>query len=68
MSGREGRVNQRWRYKPNRGYGSFTVVGENTSLDRVTLRSVELGKDKTISLRTLRGDYERIDNIGGAGS
>jgi hypothetical protein len=50
--------NQRWRYKPNRGSGTFTVV--RVSNERVTLRDY-FGKDKSISLRTLRGDYERVD-------
>lgn len=49
-------LNQRWRYKPNRGYGTFTVV--DVRGDRVTLRDA-LGKTKTISVRTLRGDYRR---------
>lgn len=49
--------NEKWRYKPNRGAGTFTVVraDENT----VTLRSYT-SKDKTISLRTLHGDYEPV--------
>jgi hypothetical protein len=52
------RPGERWRYKPNRGSGTFNVV-------RVQGESVALhawdGKTKTISLRTLRGDYERVD-------
>lgn len=50
------RQHERWRYKPNRGTGTFIVVGVTAS--RVTLRGA-LGRTKTISLRTLRGDYER---------
>lgn len=49
--------NQRWRYKPNRGSGTFTIV--DVGHERVTLRDFH-GKDKTVSLRTLRGDYERV--------
>jgi hypothetical protein len=46
---------ERWRYKPNRGSGTFTVT--RVAGDRVTLHGWA-GKTKTISLRTLRGDYE----------
>jgi hypothetical protein len=52
------RPGERWRYKQNRGSGTFTVVG--VSRDRVTM-SGNLGGTKNISLRTLRGDYERAD-------
>lgn len=55
---------QHWRYKPNRGTGSFTVVRVNPS-GRVTLRDF-FGKDKTISMRTLRGDYERVSDRSGS--
>jgi hypothetical protein len=48
--------NERWRFKRNRGSGTFTVV--RVSGDRVTLRGF-FGKDKTVSVRTLRSDYER---------
>ncbi len=51
--------NERWRFKPNRGAGSFTVV--RVSGERVTLRDTYFGREKTISLQTLRGDYERVD-------
>lgn len=47
---------EKWRYKPNRGSGAFTVV--RVAGDRVTLRDWR-GKGKTISIKTLRGDYER---------
>jgi hypothetical protein len=55
MAAQEIKPNQKWRYKPNRGSGAFTVV--RTVGDRVVLRDWR-GKDKTISARTLRGDYE----------
>jgi hypothetical protein len=48
--------NEQWRYKPNRGSGTFTVV--RVEGDRVTLRDY-FGKDKSVGVRTLRGDYER---------
>jgi hypothetical protein len=50
-------VNEKWRYRQNRGTGTFTVV--RIKGDRVTLRGF-FGKNKTVSLRTLRGDYERV--------
>lgn len=51
-------VGEKWRFKPNRGSGTFHVYRING--DRITLRPVWGGnKHKTISLRTLRGDYER---------
>ncbi len=46
----------RWRYKPHRGLGSFVVV--RVTWDRVTLRNRTTSRDKTISIRTLHGDYE----------
>lgn len=49
-------VGEKWRYKPNRGSGAFHITKVNG--ERVTLRGWS-GKHKTISLRTLRGDYER---------
>jgi hypothetical protein len=49
---------EQWHYKPGRGYGSFTVVAVRGA--RVTLRSKLFGKDKTISVATLRSDYERV--------
>jgi hypothetical protein len=53
-------INERWRYKPNRGSGTFTVL--RVAQDRVTLRDVHgFRKDKTVSLKTLRGDYERVE-------
>lgn len=67
MRARPELIAQRWQYKQNRGVGSFTIVRICPTGDRVTLRNAR-GKEKEISLRTLRGDYERIDNIGGAGS
>jgi hypothetical protein len=51
---------ERWRYKPNRGSGTFTVV--RVLGDRVTLSSAFNGKRKTVSVRTLCGDYERALN------
>lgn len=53
-------VNERWRYKPNRGSGMFTVV--RVSGDRVYLRDEYRGREKRINLRTLRGDYERVSS------
>lgn len=50
---------QRFRFKRNRGIGTYTVtavVGE-----RITLRDHYDGKVKTIGVPTLRGDYERVD-------
>lgn len=57
-------VNEIWRFKRNRGTGSFTVI--NVAGGRVKLRprtstGPTLGKDKTISVKTLRGDYERVE-------
>lgn len=52
-------VGERWRYKPNRGSGAFIVVRVGPG-ERVTLRDWK-GKHKRINLRTLRGDYERVD-------
>ncbi len=48
---------ERWTYKNGRGYGRFEVASVND--DRVTLYNPAKSKRKTISLRTLRGDYER---------
>lgn len=48
---------QRWRYKPNRGSGTFDVV--RVRGDRVTLRDLYgVRRDKSVSLKTLRDDYE----------
>jgi hypothetical protein len=51
------KLNEQWRFKRNRGSGTFTVV--RVSDVRVTLRDTFRGEDKVISLRTLRRDYER---------
>lgn len=51
-------AHERWRYKPNRGSGTFRVV--EIRGDRVKLIAVFGSKTKTISLRTLRGDYEPV--------
>lgn len=48
---------ERWRYKPNRGSGTFTVI--RVVGERVFLRDWK-GKDKRISVKTLRGDYELV--------
>lgn len=50
-------VGEKWRYRQNRGTGTFHVTF--VSGDRVTLRGVASSRHKTISLKTLRGDYER---------
>lgn len=51
-------VGEKWRFKPNRGSGAFHVTRVNG--ERITLRPAwGSSKHKTISLRTLRGDYER---------
>lgn len=58
-------ANERWRYKKNRGSGTFTIVRVTSYTDaagtdgRVTLRDW-CGKDKTVSFKTLRGDYEPV--------
>lgn len=52
------KVNEKWRFRNGRGAGTFIVT--RVRGDRVTLRSTYFAKDKTISLRTLRGDYERV--------
>lgn len=51
---------QKWRFKPNRGSGAFTII--RVAGDRVVIRSAFFGRDKNISLRTLRGDYEKAPN------
>lgn len=51
------KVHERWAYKPNRGTGSFVVTAVSGS--RVTLRGWT-GRTKTVSLRTLRGDYYQV--------
>ena len=48
--------NQQWRYKPQRGYGTFTVA--SVGHKKVTLRDAYTGRQKTLSLETLRKDYE----------
>jgi hypothetical protein len=49
---------EKWRYKPNRGSGAFRVV--SVKGDRVRLVPAwGSNRHKTISLRTLRSDYER---------
>jgi hypothetical protein len=51
-------VGEKWRFKENRGSGSFHVT--RVKGDRVTLRPAwGSNRHKTISLRTLRSDYER---------
>jgi hypothetical protein len=54
-------VGEKWRCKPNRGSGTFHVT--HIKGERITLRSVLNSKYKTISLRTLRGDYERSPHV-----
>lgn len=55
------RVNEKWRYKKNRGSGTFIVAAVYSDTERVRLRDIHgFRKDKSISLRTLRGDYERV--------
>jgi hypothetical protein len=48
---------EKWRFKENRGSGAFHVV--SVKGDRVRLAPAWGSKQKTISLRTLRSDYER---------
>jgi hypothetical protein len=56
------RAGEKWRYKQNRGSSTFTVTSVHAIGGyRVGLRSSVSGKTKTISLRTLRSDYERVD-------
>lgn len=59
MASEPPQINERWQYKPNRGWGVFTIA--HIHGDRITLRSTFSGKTKTIGLRTLRSDYRRID-------
>jgi hypothetical protein len=52
-------VNEKWRYKKNRGSGTFIV--RRVYGERVSLRDVHgFRRDKSVSLRTLRSDYERV--------
>ncbi len=52
-------VGQRWRFRPSRGSGVFTV--RKVYADRVSLRDVHhMRRDRSVSLRTLRGDYELV--------
>ena len=51
-------VGQLWRYKSNRGFGSFHVKG--VVGPRITLKDSWNGKIKTVSAKTLSGDFERV--------
>ena len=49
-------VGERWRFKPNRGVGVFTVIAVYRAGGQVVLKGP---RTKTIKFETLRSDYER---------
>jgi len=60
VHGGEVKPGQAFRFKQNRGIGSYTV--ERVEGDRVTLADrLHPSRTKTISAKTLRGDYERME-------
>ena len=52
-------VGQRWQFKRGRGIGSFRVKG--VVGDRITMQDSWDGKIKTVGVKTLSSDYERME-------